>query len=106
MNKFRVCCGFKVSFQYDALSFCIENSYLAKTKKDIIKILEVIHLTPEYQELVYHGYTRTIKSEYQEWYAHNVLYNMGILREHTGTVDINNNESKIRLFGYAILSIF
>lgn len=106
MNKFRECCGFKVAFQYDALSFYIENSYLVKTKKDIVKILEVIHLTPEYKRLVDHGYTRTIKSEYQEWYAHNVLYNLGILRGRTGTVNINNNESKIRLFGYAILSIF
>ena len=106
LMSFREYCGFHVVFLYDALCFRIEKGYSVKSKEDILKTLEVIHLTPEYETLVNLGYTRTIDSEYREWCAHNVLYKLGILRSRTGTVDFGNNESKIRRFGYTILSIF
>lgn len=100
------CRGFHVVFQYNTLGISILDGYLAKNKKEIREILEVIHSKSDYTKLVELGYNRTIESEYQEWCAHNFLYKLGVLRERTKTVDLSNNESKFRRFGYAILSIF
>jgi predicted small secreted protein len=84
----------------------IKNSYLIKTKEDIMRALEFIHTTRKYMVLKKGGYSRTLKSEYQEWAAHNFLYRMGYKRERTRSVDINQNETKLRKFIYAVLSIF
>lgn len=84
----------------------IEFGYLAKTKNDIEKALRFIHKTEEYRALERAGFTRTYKSQVNEWLAHNLLYNLGIERERTGTIDIYQNESLIRRIGYAILSKF
>lgn len=48
-------------------------------------------------------YTRSIKSLVEEWRAHNLLYKLGLFKSHTKDVDLNN-ESKVRLFIYKILS--
>lgn len=98
--------GFTVWFNMESVSITIIDGFKAKTKAEIMRVLEVIHTTSCYSMLVKRGYTRTIESEYQEWRAHNILYKMGILRERTGSVDISNNESKVRRFGYAVLSMF
>lgn len=84
----------------------IENSYLLTTKRGIMGVLECIRDTKIYEDLKAAGYNRTPKSEYQEWKAHNVLYRLGIARARTKSVDIDQNESKLRRFIYAILSIF
>ena len=68
--------------------------------------LEYIHTKEGYKTLCESGYTRTIKSEYREWKAHNFLYRIGFMRSRTGSVDIDQNEPMWRRFIYAILSIF
>lgn len=84
----------------------IENSYLIETKEGIMRALDIIRGTKAYEELKASGYTRTPKSEYREWKAHNFLYKIGYKRERTKSVDIDQNESKLRRFVYAVLSIF
>lgn len=84
----------------------IENSHLVKDKDDVKRVLERIHETDEYKELVEAGYNRTFKSQYHEWVGHNVLYRLGYAKHRTGSVDIDNNESKWRKVIYAVLSIF
>lgn len=84
----------------------IELGYLAKTKKEIEEALTFIHKTDEYKALQKAGFTRSFKSQVNEWRAHNLLYKLGIMRERTGTTDIAQNESLIRRIGYTILSIF
>ena len=85
----------------------IQNSHLVKSKKAIKTILaNYIHKTSSYKELKAAGYTRSLKSEYREWRAHNILYRLGYKRHRTGTTDIDQKESKFRRFIYAILSIF
>lgn len=84
----------------------IENSYLIETKEGIMGALACIHETETYKHLKASGYTRTLKSEYQEWKAHNFLYKIGYKRERTKSVDIDQNETKLRKVIYAILSIF
>lgn len=83
----------------------IKNSHLVQGEH-IEKALTLIHTTQEYVFLKKNGYNRTFESEVAEWKAHNVLYRWGIARERTGTVDIDQNESKFRRFIYAILSKF
>jgi hypothetical protein len=99
-------CGFTIWFDLENLNITVIDGFKAKTKAEIMRVLEVIHTTSCYSMLVKRGYTRTIESEYQEWRAHNILYKLGILKSRTGTVDLSNNESKIRRFGYSVLSIF
>ncbi len=84
----------------------IENSYLITSKNGIKHTLETIRKTRMYKDLKASGYTRTPESEYQEWRAHNFLYRIGYKRERTKHVDIDQNESELRKFIYAILSIF
>lgn len=84
----------------------IENSYLITSDDGIRKTLEFIRATQMYKALKEAGYTRTPESEYQEWKAHNFLYRIGYKRERTKHVDIDQNESELRKFIYAILSIF
>ena len=84
----------------------IENSYRVQKSKHIRYMLEYIHGSVYYEVMRENGYTRTLKSEYREWKAHNVLYRLGICRERTCSCDIDQNESKWKRFAYAILSIF
>lgn len=49
------------------------------------------------------SHKRSIKSYVKEWHAHNVLYYMGLFRSHTADVDLNDDETKFRLFIYNIL---
>ena len=97
---------YEVTYTYgDNPCIHIANSHLVSKKKDIIGVLNIIHLSDQYCELKKAGYTRTYMSEYREWKAHNILYRLGIMRKRTGTVDISQKESKLRRFGYAILSL-
>lgn len=84
----------------------IENSYLITGKNGIRKTLDFIRTTRMYEKLKAAGYSRTPKSEYQEWRAHNFLYRIGYKTDRTGNVDIDQNEPKWRRIIYAILSTF
>lgn len=104
MSKF---VGIEVSFSYgENPCLHIKNSHLLRSKDDIKRALAFIRQQSGYDELRKAGYTRTAGSEYREWRAHNFLYRLGIARERTGSVDIDQNESKLRRFIYAVLSIF
>lgn len=97
----------RISFSYgDNPCVSIKNSYLVTKNNDIKEVLEYIRGMDEYKKLKDAGYTRTPDSEFQEWKGHNVLYKLGYKRSRTGSVDIDQNESKFRKFVYAILSIF
>ena len=48
---------------------------------------------------------RTAKSLINEWFAHNVLYNLHLFRSHTKDVDLNYPQSKIVGICYAIVSL-
>ena len=99
--------GIKVSFSYGKNPCLhIKDSYLVKGNNEIKNVLRYIHGLDDYKKLQEAGYTRTFKSEYREWKAHNLLYRIGILKWRTGTTDFAQNESKLFRFGYAILSIF
>ena len=47
--------------------------------------------------------TRTTKSYVKEWHAHNVLYKLGLFRSHTKDVDLNDDETFLKLFMYSLI---
>ena len=97
----------RVSFSYgDNPCIHIKNSYMVTRNEDIEEVLEYIRGMDGYKKLKEVGYTRTPRSEFNEWKGHNFFYRIGFLRSRTGSVDIDQNEPKWRRFVYAILSMF
>lgn len=84
----------------------IKDAYKLREGKTIMAELEYLHTLQGYKEMQASGYTRTIRSEYNEWKAHNFLYRIGFMRKQTKDCDIDQNEPKWRKVIYAILSIF
>lgn len=84
----------------------ILNGYKAETSEEIHAALDAIHASVEYTRLQEAGFTRTRKSQFNEWKAHNLLYRLDLRRDQTGHVYINENEPKWRRAIYALLSIF
>lgn len=76
-------------------------------EEEILKILTALRDNDYYKHFCKEtGYSRTFKSQYREWKAHNVLYKCKVLPKRTGSVDMDQNETKLRKFGYAVLSLF
>ena len=48
-------------------------------------------------------YRRSLDSWVREWVAHNRLYKLGLFRKHTKDLDLDEFESKFRLFIYNII---
>lgn len=97
----------KVIFNIESqLCIRIENSCTITKKQDIMDVLNFLHSTVEYREMVNAGFTRTLKSQYEEWKAHNVLYKWGLFKSRVANIDINQGETPLRLFLYKILSLF
>lgn len=95
---------YEVTFNYDILNIHIENSHELYTRQEVIDALTYIHSTFEYKKLVSMGYTRTLKSQIDEWRAHNVMWSWGFKRSRTDSVDLDQNESKLRKFLYSIIA--
>lgn len=68
-----------------------------KSMESILKIARNIALKKGYH------YKRTNKSWIQEWRAHNLLYKLHLFETHTKDTDLEECESKFRLFCYKIL---
>jgi hypothetical protein len=84
----------------------IAEAYKLKTSEEINAALDFILSTEVYKDLQAAGFTRTRRSMLNEWKAHNLLHRLGVMRERTGCVDIDQNEPKWRRAIYALLSIF
>jgi hypothetical protein len=95
---------YEITFNYDILSIHIESSHEIYSRQDVINALEFIHSTEEYKELIAAGYTRTLKEQISEWRAHNVMWSWGYKRNRTGSVDLDQGESSLRKFLYAIIA--
>ena len=80
----------------------IVNSYKIRKKADMNGIVKAIRAEAKKK-----GYTykRTDSSWVTEWRAHNYMYDKGQQRSRTGSVDLNENESRLKLLGYTALSL-
>ena len=92
----------KVEYTYNKDNIHIQDSFAITSKEEMIAILNEIRLEAAWNGICY---KRDTKSWLTEWRAHNRLYNWGIEKERTGSVDLNESESKIRLFLYSIIAI-
>lgn len=68
-------------------------------------IMDWIHRIREYGAQHGYVYSRSDKSWYHEWKAHNLLARLGIATKRTKDVDLSENESTIRRIAYVLLSI-
>ena len=81
----------------------IVDSYKTKSKEDMVRILKCARSLAK--DLYGYQYKRTDDSWLKEWQAHNDLHALGIENERTGSVDLNEDETSLRKFGYLILSL-
>ena len=99
--KKHIICGLEVTFYRNNIH--IEDSHTIKSKKQMSTLLKCAR---ELAKSLYdYKYKRTNASWSREWEAHNLLYTLGIEKKRTGSVDLNEDESKTRRFGYFALSL-
>lgn len=85
----------------------IFNSFKVTKKEDMIGILSTLkdlYKEDKYSSLAINN--RSIDSMVREWRAHNLLYDLYILRSRTGNVDLNINQKWYIKTMYFILSLF
>lgn len=80
----------------------IVNSYKIRPKAAMQGIVSAIKA--EAKKLGY-TYKRSNSSWVTEWRAHNYMYDKGIERARTASVDLNENESFLRRLAYEIQSL-
>lgn len=96
----------QVTMNIEDLNIHIKNSYQVNNSKEMKQIIDMIMNKSCYKYLAAAGYARTKESLLREWKAHNVLYHLGCKKEQTGSVDLNQNESRGRRIVYFFLSWF
>lgn len=79
----------------------IVNSHRIQKKADMTGIVKKIRA--EALKLGF-KYKRSDSSWVTEWRAHNYMYDKGIDRARTTSVDLNENESKVKLASYSVMS--
>ena len=88
-----------VSFFATKNNVHIVDSYKITKKSDMNAIVKLIRA--EAKKLGF-AYKRSNDSWVTEWRAHNYMYDHRIQRSRTGSVDLNDCESRIVLAGYAV----
>lgn len=83
----------------------IQDSYTITSGKEIKNCIKLVSSQfSQYPELAINK--RTVKDQVEEWKTHNILYKLHIFRSRTKDVDLDIYETKLRKFGYKILSWF
>lgn len=80
----------------------IVNSYKIKKKADMEAIVKLIRAEATKKGF---KYKRSNSSWVTEWRAHNYMYERGMEKARTGSVDLNENESKLKLLSYSTMSL-
>lgn len=80
----------------------IVDSYKIKKRADMNTIVKLIRA-----EAIKKGfkYKRSNGSWVTEWRAHNYMYECGIEKIRTGSVDLNEDESRFKLLSYSMMSL-
>ena len=95
--------GNLIQVEYNNSNIHIFNSYKIKRKRDMKRILMLIRCASFNRGIFY---SQKEKSWIRKWKAHNILYKLGIKKVSTQHTNLYENESKLRKFGYFILSLF
>lgn len=78
----------------------IRNSFEVKDEAKMRFILNIVRNRAKQKNITF---KRTNESWLQEWKAHNLLYKLNLFRDKTTDTDLEEQESKFRLFCYKIL---
>lgn len=95
--------GNLISVSFNQSNIHISDSYKLIKRTHMKDCLNIIRYASVNRGIFY---SRSLNSWIREWKAHNILYKLGIYKERTSSVDLNEKESKLRRFGYFILSLF
>lgn len=93
---------YEISFIATKNSIKIINSYKITKKSDMNAIVKLIRA--EALKLGF-KYCRSNSSWVTEWRAHNYMYDKGIERARTASVDLNENESRLKLASYKTMAM-
>ena len=92
---------YEISYTVTKNNVKISDSYKITKKAEmdtIVKLIRAEALTLGYK------YRRSNDSWVTEWRAHNYMYDKGIERDRTASVDLNENESRLKLVSYSLMS--
>ena len=94
--------NYTIEYTLSKKNIHIVNSYKIRKKADMTGIVTAIR-----KEALKKGYKykRTNSSWVTEWRAHNYMYDKGQQRSRTGSVDLNEDESKVKLLTYKVQSL-
>lgn len=92
---------YEISYAATKNNIKIVNSYKICKKADMGAIVKLIRA--EALKLGY-KYSRSNSSWVTEWRAHNYMYDRGIERSRTASVDLNEKESRVKLASYSLMS--
>lgn len=91
----------EISFTASKSNVHIVNSYEITKKADMEAIVKLIRGAAKKAGLTY---KRSNDSWVTEWRAHNYMYEKGMQRSRTGSVDLSEKESKLVLASYKVMS--
>ena len=91
----------EISFTLAKKNVKIVDSYKICKRADMDAIVKLIRA--EAAKLGF-KYNRSNTSWVTEWRAHNYMYDKGIDRARSASVDLNENESKVKLASYTLMS--
>ena len=92
---------YKVTYNLQKGNVQIVNSYKICKKADMEAILKIIRAEASAKGF---KYKRSNASWLSEWRAHNYMYDHGIERARSVSVDLNDNESKLKLLSYDVMA--
>ena len=92
---------YEITYTLSKNNIHIVNSYKITKKADMTAIVKLIRA--EALRLGY-KYKRSDSSWVTEWRAHNYMYDKRMDRARTGSVDLNENEGRLKLASYSAMS--
>lgn len=92
---------YKITYTLTKNNVRIVDSYKISKRADMNAIVKLIRAEAKLQGF---KYRRSNSSWVTEWRAHNYMYDKGIERARTASVDLNENESRLKLVSYSLMS--
>ena len=94
--------NYTITYTLSKKNIQIVDSYKIRKKADMNSIVAAIRAEAKKE-----GYTykRSNSSWVTEWRAHNYMYDKGKERARTRSVDLNENESRLKLVSYSAMSL-
>ena len=94
--------GYVINYTLSKNNIHIVDSYKIKKKADMDAIVNLIRTEATKKGF---KYKRSNSSWVTEWRAHNYMYDKRIDRARTGSVDLNENESRLKLLSYSTMAL-